>query len=112
MDAVVPWQELLEVVEPHDRRVGGRGCPPVGLASMLRIYVLKQSFALSDRQMEDGLYDVESWRCCAGSSNLTAALPDETTILNFRPLWATRFDDVPARGGQRPAEGQGRKKRW
>src|SRR6266851_2627520 len=86
MDAVVPWQELLGVVEPHYPRAGGRGRPPVGLASMLRIYFLQQWFALSDRQMEDGLYDIESMRRFAGFSNVTAALPDETTILNFRHL--------------------------
>ena len=41
MEAVVPWPELLGVVEPHYPRVGGRGRPPVGLASMLRIYFLR-----------------------------------------------------------------------
>jgi hypothetical protein len=66
MDAVVPWPELLAVVEPHYPRTGGRGRPPVGLASMLRIYFLQQWFALSDRQMEDGLYDIESMRRFAG----------------------------------------------
>src|SRR4029077_8129388 len=86
MDAVVPWPELLAVVEPHYPRSGGRGRPPVGLASMLRIYFLQQWFALSDRQMEDGLYDIESLRRFAGFSNVAAALPDETTILNFRHL--------------------------
>src|SRR5438128_1154166 len=86
MDAVVPWPELLAVVEPHYPRAGGRGRPPVGLAAMLRIYFLQQWFALSDRQMEDGLYDIESLRRFAGFSNITAALPDETTILNFRHL--------------------------
>src|SRR5882724_7526674 len=86
MDAVVPWPELLAVVEPHYPRAGGRGRPPVGLAAMLRVYFLQQWFALSDRQMEDGLYDIESLRRFAGFSNVTAALPDETTILNFRHL--------------------------
>jgi transposase, IS5 family len=45
MDAVVPWPELLAVVEPHYPRAGGRGRPPVGLAAMLRIYFLQQWFA-------------------------------------------------------------------
>src|SRR6266478_4082630 len=75
MDAVVPWPALLAVVEPHYPRAGGRGRPPVGLGTMLRIYFLQQWFALSDRQMEDGLYDIESLRCFAGFSNVTAALP-------------------------------------
>jgi IS5 family transposase len=86
MEAVVPWPALLGVVEPHYPRTGGRGRRPVGLAAMLRIYFLQQWFALSDRQMEDALYDLESLRRFAGFSNVTAALPDETTILNFRHL--------------------------
>jgi transposase, IS5 family len=45
--------------------------------------------------MEDGLYDIESLRRFAGFSNVTAALPDETTILNFRHLLEQH--DLPAR---------------
>ncbi len=86
MEQVVPWQELLSVVEPHYPRSGGRGRPPVGLSSMLRVYFLQHWFALSDRQMEDALYDIESMRRFAGFATVTAALPDETTILNFRHL--------------------------
>src|SRR5215469_1098752 len=107
MDAVVPWAELLGVVEPHYPRAGGRGRPPVGLASMLRIYFLQQWFALSDRQMEDALYDMESLRRFAGFPDVTAALPDETTILNFRHLLEQH--DLPARlleRVKRAAEGQ------
>ena len=86
MEAVVPWPELLAVVEPHYPRAGGRGRPPVRLAAMLRIYFVQQWFALSDRQMEDALYDMESLRRFAGFPDVAAALPDETTILNFRHL--------------------------
>jgi len=45
--------------------------------------------------MEDGLYDIESLRRFAGFPNVTAALPDETTILNFRHLLEQH--DLPAR---------------
>ena len=95
LEAVVPWPELLGVVEPYYPRAGGRGRPPVGLASMLRIYFLQQWFALSDRQMEDALYDIESLRRFAGFPDVTAALPDETTILNFRHL--VEQHDLPTR---------------
>jgi transposase, IS5 family len=95
MEAVVPWAALLAVVEPHYPRGGGRGRPPVPLASMLRIYFLQQWFALSDRQMEDALYDMASLRRFAGFSTVTSALPDETTILNFRHLLERH--DLPAR---------------
>jgi transposase, IS5 family len=86
MEAVVPWPALLAVVEPHYPRSGRRGRPPVGLSSMLRIYFLQQWFALSDRQMEDALYDMESMRRFAGFATVMAGLPDETTILHFRHL--------------------------
>lgn len=36
--------------------------------------------------MEDALYEIESMRRFAGFSSVTDALPDETTILNFRHL--------------------------
>ena len=56
------------------------------LGSMLRIYCMQNWFNLSDRQMEDALYEIESMRRFAGFSSVTDALPDETTILNFRHL--------------------------
>jgi IS5 family transposase len=43
-------------------------------------------FNLSDRQMEDALYEIESMRRFASFSGITDALPDETTILDFRHL--------------------------
>jgi IS5 family transposase len=95
MEGVVPWAELLAVVEPHYPRAGGRGRPPMGLAAMLRVYLMQQWFALSDRQMEDALYDIESMRRFAGFCDVAAALPDETTILNFRHLLERH--DLPAR---------------
>src|SRR5437667_11994383 len=67
MDAVVQWPELLAVVEPHYPRTGGRGRPPIGLASMPRTYFLQQWFALSYREMEHGLYAIDSPRRLAGS---------------------------------------------
>ncbi|HNB02333.1 MAG TPA: transposase, partial [Nitrosomonas sp.] len=43
-------------------------------------------FNLSDRQMEDALYEIDSMRRFAGFGGTTDALPDEITILNFRHL--------------------------
>src|SRR5690242_14607056 len=58
----------------------------MGLESIFRIYCMQNWFNLSDRQMEDALYEIESMRRFAGFSGITDALPDETTILNFRHL--------------------------
>lgn len=84
MDAVVPWLALLLRLEPHYPKSGRRGRQPMALESMLRIYCAQNWFNYSDRQMEDALYEIESLRRFAGFSSVTAALPDETTILNFR----------------------------
>jgi IS5 family transposase len=86
MGAVVPWPELLVVWNRTIRGPAGavvhrsvwpRFCGPT---------FFRNGSALSNRQMEDGLDDIESLRRFAGFPNVAAALPDETTILNFRHL--------------------------
>lgn len=88
MEAVMPWDELLAVIEPRYAK-GDRGRPPMGLERMLRLYFMQQWFNLSDPAMEDGLYDSESMRRFAGVDLGDDAVPDETTILNFRRLLET-----------------------
>lgn len=41
---------------------------------------------MSDPGMEDGLYEIESMWRFAGLELVDGAIPDETTILNFRRL--------------------------
>jgi transposase, IS5 family len=41
MEEVVPWTELLAVIEPF-YPAGRRGRPPIGLERMLRVYFLQQ----------------------------------------------------------------------
>ena len=86
MEGIIPWQDLLSHIEPHYPKHGQRGRQPMVLGNMFRIYCLQNWFNLSDRQMEDALYEIESMRRFAGFSGITDALPDETTILNFRHL--------------------------
>lgn len=85
MSRVVPWQRLEEVIRPH-YPVAGRGRRPFDLGKMLRVYCLQQWFGLSDPALEESLYDSESMRRFAGFSLGDDAIPDETTILNFRHL--------------------------
>jgi len=84
MEKAVPWALLLEPLVPHYPTSGRRGRQPMPLLAMLRIHCMQQWFSFSDRQMEDALYEIESIRRFAGFSRVTDALPDETTILNFR----------------------------
>jgi IS5 family transposase len=86
MDAVIPWAELLSVIEPHYPKSGRQGRQPMPLETMLRIYFMQQWYALSDPGMEDALLEIESMRRFAQLELSVDALPDETTILNFRHL--------------------------
>jgi IS5 family transposase len=85
MEQVVPWSELLALVEPHYPKAGN-GRQPVGLAIMLRTYFLQQWFNLSDPGMEEAFYDSAALRRFAGVDLGIAAAPDETTILRFRHI--------------------------
>jgi IS5 family transposase len=85
MDAVIPWERLRALVEPHYPKAG-QGRQPLGLEKMLRIYFLQQWFNLSDPQAEDAIYDSESMRRFARVELGEDVVPDETTILRFRHL--------------------------
>ena len=84
MDLVVPWKTLLKVIEPF-YPVAGNGRRPYPLSTMLRVHLMQNWFALSDPAMEEALYEIASLRIFAGL-DLREAIPDETTILNFRHL--------------------------
>ena len=84
MEQVVPWKALLKLIEPH-YPVAGRGRRPYPLESILRVHLMQNWFALSDPAMEEALYEIASLRTFARLS-LAEAIPDETTILNFRHL--------------------------
>ena len=85
MKEVVPWSELLSLVEPVYPKAGN-GRQPVGLEIMLRTYFLQQWFNLSDPGMEEAFYESAVLRRFAGVDLGVAAAPDETTILRFRHL--------------------------
>lgn len=55
------------------------------LETMLRIHCMQHWYNLSDGAMEDALYEIASMRLFARLS-LDSALPDRTTIMNFRHL--------------------------
>src|SRR6478609_11095796 len=87
MGRIVPWVALEAVIEPHYPKAGPNGGRrPFPLAVMLRIYCLQQWYNLSDPGAEEVLYDICSMRAFAGLELGRDAIPDETTILNFRHL--------------------------
>jgi transposase, IS5 family len=85
MEEVVPWERLVAVIEPH-YPTGERGRPPVGVERMRRVYFLQQWYGLADAAIEDAIYDRQAMRTFAGIDLSVEAVPDATTLLNFRHL--------------------------
>jgi IS5 family transposase len=87
MDKVVPWQPLIDLIEPFYPKTGSKGGrPPYALETMLRIHLMQHWYALSDPAMEDALIEVPTMRRFAGIDLISERIPDETTILTFRHL--------------------------
>ena len=83
MDQVVPWQPLLDLIEPIYLKVSSKGGrPSYPLTTML----MQQLYSLSDPAMEDALIEVPTMRRFAGIDLSSDRIPDETTILSFRHL--------------------------
>ena len=82
MEAVVPWQALIDLIEPHYPKASKKGGrPPYPLATMLRIHLLQQWYSLSDLAMEEALIEVPTMGRFAGIELISDRIPDETTIL-------------------------------
>ena len=86
MDRVVPWADLVALIEPYAPQAGRRGQRPFDVQVMLRIHFLQQWFNLSDPAMEEALHDVPVFRDFAGLTNWGDALPSDSSILRFRRL--------------------------
>ena len=86
MARVVPWDELIGMIEPqyYKKKERPQGRKKTELKVMLKIYFLQQWYNLSDPMMEDAIYDRNSFQKFLGIDILGQRVPDETTILNFR----------------------------
>lgn len=84
MDAVVPWRDLVQLIEPFYPGTEGPGRRPINLECMLRIHFLQHWYSLSDPGAEEALYDMAAFRRFAGIDLGREPAPDETTICRFR----------------------------
>ena len=85
MEQVMPWGELLALVESHDLSADSSQ-PPVGLPILLRTYFIQQWFNLSDPGAEEALYESPVLRSFVGVDLGVAPAPDEAAIRHFRQL--------------------------
>jgi IS5 family transposase len=86
MEQVVPWQALLEALEPsyYPNAGGRRGRPPIGLERMLRMYFVQQWYGLADEATEEALYDSRALSAFVGLDPMCESVPEATTLLKFR----------------------------
>jgi len=67
MEAVVPWQELIMLIEPREYKVSKKyGRPPYPLTTMPQIHLLQQWYSLHDPATEEALTKLATMRCFAG----------------------------------------------
>ena len=85
MDQTIPWEAWLGLIRPfyHNKQRGRR---PIGLETMLRMYLLQVWFHLSDEAVEDQINDSYAMRQFMRLDFHTAQVPDATTLLHFRHL--------------------------
>ena len=87
MNLVVPWAELVGLIQPYAPGTGVKGGRPAfAVETMLRIHFLQQWFGLSDPAMEEALHDISLYCEFARLDPGATRLPDESTILRFRHL--------------------------
>jgi IS5 family transposase len=85
MHQIVPWATLCTLIEPHCR-AGLKNPPAMGVERMLRIYLLKQWFSLSDAAVEEALYDSVAMREFVGLDLNRESVPDQNALWRFRLL--------------------------
>jgi len=115
MEAVVPWQALIDLIEPYHPKTSHKcGRPPYLLATMLRIHLQQQWYSLSDPAMEEALVEVPTMRRFAGIDLISdringqlakldgAACAGSGDVGQDRLIAGGQFAD-PHRAVQRPA---------
>jgi pilus assembly protein CpaE len=85
VEQVVPWKELLALLEPHYPEAGSSQTP-AELSIMLRTYLVQQWFHFSDSGTEEALYESPVLRSFVGADLEVAATPDEGAIGEFRHI--------------------------
>ena len=85
MEEIIPWQRWISIIEPYYPS-GKRGRPPVGIETMLRMYLLQCWFSLSDEGLEDAIYDSYAFRSFMKIDFINEQVPAATTLLKFRHL--------------------------
>lgn len=85
MNDIIPWRRIYNLIKHHyyDNKTGRQA---YDLNLMMKVYCLQQWYNLGDLAMEEAIYDRRSFQNFLRIDLMFDAVPDETTILNFRHL--------------------------
>ena len=85
MDSLVRWDYWVGEIRPYYPE-GRRGRPPKDIEMMLRMYLLKDWFGLSDEGIEDAIYDSYAMRKFMHLDFMDEQVPGASTLSRFRRL--------------------------
>ncbi len=86
MSTLLPWEQWASYVKPY-YPTGSRGRKPQPIVRMLKMYMLKLWFDLSDRATEEAVYDSYSMKnFLEVDFSINDQVPDSTTLCKFRSL--------------------------
>ena len=85
MEEIIPWAQWEELIRPYYFN-NVRGRKPIGIETMLRMYLMQIWFNLSDEGIEDSIYDSYAMRSFMHIDFSEQQVPDATTLLKFRHM--------------------------
>ena len=85
MEKIIPWSYWVDMIRPYYFN-NKRGRRPIGIETMLRMYLMQIWFNLSDEGIEDSIYDSYAMRSFMHIDFNEQQVPDATTLLKFRHM--------------------------
>ena len=80
MEKIIPWSYWVDMIRPYYFN-NKRGRRPIGIETMLRMYLMQIWFNLSDEGIEDSIYDSYAMRSFMHIDFNEQQVPDATTLL-------------------------------
>ncbi len=85
MEEIIPWSYWVDIIRPYYYN-NKRGRKPIGIETMLRMYLMQIWFNLSDEGIEDSIYDSYAMRSFMHIDFNEQQVPDVIALLNFRRM--------------------------